>query len=91
MAQEKKEKRLQKLLDAANQMISKLEQKIAELTSELAKYKSVRGKLHTNELEQENKALRSKIQGYESVIDRHDMWHLFGQKRSKSVIREEKR
>ena len=91
VAQEKKEKRLQKLLDAANQMISKLERKIAELTSELAKYKSVRGKLHTNELEQENEELRSKLHNYESVIERHGLWHLFGRKRSKTAVREENR
>ena len=89
--QEKKEKRLQKLLDAANHMISQLERKIAELTSELAKYKSVRGKLHTNELEQENEELRSKIHNYESVIERHGLWHLFGRKRSKTAVREESR
>ena len=91
VAQEKKEKRLQKLLDAANQMISKLERKITELTSELAKYKSVRGKLHTNELEQENEELRSKLHNYESVIERHGLWHLFGRKRSKTAVREENR
>ena len=86
---EKKERHLQKLLDAANQMISKLERKIVELTSELAKYKSVRGKLHTNELERENEELRTKIHNYESVIERHGLWHLFGRKRSKTAVREE--
>ena len=91
VAQEKKEKRLQKLLDAANQMISKLERKIAVLMSELAKYKSVRGKLHTNELEQENEELRSKLHNYESVIERHGLWHLFGRKRAKTAVREESR
>lgn len=89
--QEKKERHLQKLLDAANQMISKLERKIAELMSELAKYKSVRGKLHINELEQENAKLRDKLRSYETVIDRHDLWHLFGRKQTKTATREESR
>ncbi len=72
-------------------MISKFERKIAELMSELAKYKSVCGKLHTNELEQENEKLRDKLRSYEAVIDRHDLWHLFGRKRSKTAVRDESR
>lgn len=89
VAQEKKERHLQKLLDVANQMIGKLEEKITELTTELAKYKSVRRKLRTNELEQENEELRSKIHGYEIVIEKHNLWHLFGRKRSKTTTMEE--
>ena len=86
MPQEKKEKCLQKLLDAANQMIAQLKRKIAELTSEVAKDKSVRGKLRTGELEQENEKLRSRIRNYEDVIDRNGLWHLFGHKRAKIAV-----
>ena len=78
---------MQKFLDAANKLISELKSKIAELTAELAEYKSVRGKLRTRELEQEE--LRSKIHGYEAVIERYDLWYLFGRKRSKNMTREE--
>ena len=91
VAQEKKERHLQKLLDAANKLISELKSKIAELTAELAEYKSVRGKLRTSELEKENDELRGKLRSYENVIDRHDLWHLFGRKRSKTMAREESR
>lgn len=87
--QEKKERHLQKMLDAANKLISELTSKVTELTAELVEYKSVRGKLHTNELEHENRKLRDKLRSYEAVIDRHDLWHLFGRKRSKMVSREE--
>ena len=83
VAQEKKEQYLQKLLDAANKLISELKAKVTALTAELAEYKSVRGKLRTRELEQENEELRSKIHGYEAVINRHDLWRFFGRKRSK--------
>ena len=91
VAQEKKERHIQKLLDAANKLISELKAKVTALTAELAEYKSVRGKLHTNELEQENAKLRDKLRSYESVIDRHDLWHLFGRKRPKTADREESR
>ena len=91
VAQEKKEKRLQKLLDAANQMISELKSKITALTAELSEYKSVRGKLRTGELEQENEKLRSRIRNYEDVIDRNGLWHLFGRKRAKTAVLKEKR
>ncbi len=87
--QEKKERHLQKMLDAANKLISELTSKVTALTAELVEYKSVRGKLHTNELEHENRKLRDKLRSYEAVIDRHDLWHLFGRKRSKMVSREE--
>ena len=91
VAQEKKERHLQKLLDTANKLISELKAKVAALTAELSEYKSVRGKLRTRELEKENDELRGKLRSYENVIDRHDLWHLFGRKRSKTVTREENR
>lgn len=87
--QEKKERNLQKLLDAANQMISKLERKIADLMSELAKYKSVREKLHINELEQENTKLRDMLSSYKTVIDRYNPVEPFGRKQTKMATREE--
>ena len=58
VAQEKKERHLQKLLDTANKLISELKAKVAALTAELSEYKSVRGKLRTRELEKENDELR---------------------------------
>lgn len=87
--QEKKERNLQKMLDAANKLISELTSKLTAQTAELLESKSVRGKLHTNELEHENRKLREKLRSYEAVIDRHDLWHLFGRKLSKTAVREE--
>ena len=71
IAQEKKESKLQKALDAANKLIAELKAKIASLTKELSEYKSARGKLQAAGLEQENEALRSKLRSYEAVIERN--------------------
>lgn len=90
-AQEKKEHRLQKMLDAANRVISELKAKVSELTAELAEYKSVRKQLSTAGLEQENEALRSKLRSYEGVIERNNLWHLFSPKRSKTHSRSDAR
>lgn len=73
ITQEKKESKLQKALDAANKLIAELKAKVASLTRELSEYKSVRGKIRTAELEQENDNLRSKLRSYEAVIDRNNL------------------
>lgn len=90
-AQEKKEHRLQKMLDATNRVISELKAKVSELTAELAEYKSVRKQLSTAGLEQENEALRGKLRSYEGVIERNNLWHLFSPKRSKTHSRSDAR
>ena len=89
-AQERRESKLQKALDAANKLIGELKaqitslkQQISALTSELSEYKSVRGKIRTAELEQENDRLRSKIRSYETAIERNNLWHIFNPHRSK--------
>ena len=89
-AQERRESKLQKVLDAANKLIGELKaqitslkQQISVLTSELSEYKSVRGKIRTAELEQENDRLRSKIRSYETAIERNNLWHIFNPHRSK--------
>ena len=89
-AQERRESKLQKALDAANKLIGELKaqitslkQQISALTSELSEYKSVRGKIRTAELEQENDRLRSKIRSYETDIERNNLWHIFNPHRSK--------
>ena len=81
VVQEKQEGKLKKLLKEAKKTISDLKAKIQSLTAELsavkaelAQYKSVRGKLRTADLEQENSRLRSKIRSYESTIERNDLW-----------------
>ena len=96
--QEKQEGKLKKLLKEAKKTISDLKAKIQSLTAELsavkaelAQYKSVRGKLRTADLEQENIRLRSKIRSYESTIERNDLWHIFNPRRNKTRNRDDTR
>ena len=98
IAQEKQEGKLKKLLKEAKKTISDLKAKIQSLTAELsavkaelAQYKSVRGKLRTADLEQENIRLRSKIRSYESTIERNDLWHIFNLHRNKTRNRDDAR
>lgn len=97
-AQEKKESKLQKLLDAANRkidelkaVISSLREQVASLTAELSKYKSVRNRLNSANLEKENERLRSKIRIYKEVISTNKLWHLFGKVRGKTHTRDDAR
>ena len=91
ITQEKRESRLQKALDAANKLIDELKAQIASLKSELLRYTSVRAKLNPTDLERENEELRSKVRRYESVIDRQNLWHLFGRGRVKTHSRDDVR
>lgn len=91
ITQEKRESKLQKALDTANRLILDLKAKIASLTRELSEYKSVRGKLHTAGLEQENKVLRGKLRSYEAVIERNNLWSYFSRHRGKTHTRDEVR
>ena len=91
ITQEKKESKLQKALDATRKIIAGLEAKVASLTKELSEYKSIRNKLNTSGLEQENEALRGKLRSYESVIERNGLWHLFSRNRAKTHTRDDVR
>ena len=98
VAQEKKEHKLQKALDAAHKLIAELKNTIADLTKkltaatkELSEYKSVRGKLRTADLEQENDRLRSRLRTYEDVISRNNLWHFFSGSRGKNRNRDDAR
>lgn len=88
---EKKESKLQKALDAANRLIAKLKAEIAGLKQELSEYKSVRSKLRTPDLERENAELRGKVQRYENVIQRNNLWHFFRPRREKTAMRDDAR
>ena len=88
---EKKESKLQKALDAANRLIAKLKAEIAALKQELFEYKSVRSKLRTSDLERENAELRGKVQHYEDVIQRNNLWHFFRPHREKAALRDDAR
>ena len=88
---EKKESKLQKALDAANRLIARLKEEIAGLKQELSEYKSVRSKLRTSDLERENAKLRGKVQRYEDVIQRNNLWHFFRPRREKAAMRDDAR
>lgn len=88
---EKKESKLQKALDAANRLIAKLKAEISGLKQELAEYKSVRSKLRTSDLERENAELRGKVQRYEGVIQRNNLWHFFRPQRETAAMRDDAR
>ena len=91
ITQEKRESKLQKALDAANKLVDELRAKVESLTAELLQYRSIRSKLNPSELERENTELQSKIRRYESVIDRQNLWHLFGRGRVKTHSRDNAR
>ena len=98
ITQEKKESTLQKALDAAHKLIAELKNTVADLTrklaavtKELSEYKSVRGKLRTADLEQENDRLRSRLRTYEDVISRNNLWSYFSRHRGKTPTKDDAR
>ena len=98
VAQEKKEHKLQKALDAANKIIAELKNTIADLTrklaaatKELAEYKSVRNKLNAANVEQENERLRNRLRTYEDVISRNNLWSYFSRHRGKTPTKDKAR
>ena len=88
---EKKESKLQKAVDAANKLIAKLRAEIDSLKQEISDYKSVHSKLRAAELERENAELRGKVQLYEDVIQRNNLWHFFRPRREKTAMRDDAR
>lgn len=87
---EKQEGKPKKLLREAKKTIAdlkvKIESLVAKLTAvkeELVQYKSVRGQLHTADLEQENDRLRKRIRSYEDVISRNNLWGYFSKRKGK--------
>ena len=98
VAQEKKEHKLQKALDAAHKLIAELKNTVADLTrklaaatKELAEYKSVRNKLNAANVEQENERLRNRLLTYEDVISRNNLWSYFSRHRGKTPTKDEAR
>lgn len=81
--QEHKAIGFKKALDAANKLIGELKTKVAALNAELQEYKSVRRQLNTAGIEQENVALKKKLQSYETEIERNKLWHLFERPKAK--------
>jgi len=80
VVQEKKERKLEKLLKASEKTISELKAKISELTAtissltkQLDQYRSVRGQLDNGKLKQENKELREQNNSYKSFVEQHGL------------------
>ena len=93
IAQGKKERKLQKMLDTANKLIAELKatvadltQKLAAATKELAEYKSVRNKLTAANVEKENARLRSKLSAYEDVITRNHLWSYLAESQASATL-----
>ena len=91
VVQERREGKLKKTLDAAKRLITELKAEIASLKKELLEYKSVYNSLRTAELERENSMLRKKLDDYESVIQRNNLWRFFRPRREKAAKRDEGR
>ena len=98
IAQERKESALQKALDAAHKLIAELKNTVADLTrklaaatKELSEYKSVRNKLNTANVEQENERLRNRLRTYEDVISRNNLWSYFSRHRGKTPTKDDAR
>jgi len=88
VVQEKKERKLQKLLDVAEKTISNLKAKISELTAtifsltkELDGYRSIRGQLDKGKLQQENAELRQQNSYIKSIIEQNGLSHLLSRGR----------
>ena len=80
VSQERKESKLKKLLEAAQETIRKLTEELDRVKRELAELKSVRAKLRENALAIENEDLRKRLRQDEAVIERHGLWNLFGRR-----------
>jgi len=95
VVQEKKERKLQKLLDVAEKTISNLKAKISELTTtissltkELDEYRSIRGQLNQGKLKQENAELRRQNSTFKSIIEQHGLARLLGRDRDQRQTRD---
>ena|GEM_PF-3606469 len=68
VVQEKKERKLEKLLKVANETIVKLKTQIVELVKELTGYRSVRNQLDISSLQKENAELRQQNNSFKAFI-----------------------
>jgi FtsZ-binding cell division protein ZapB len=95
VVQVKKERKLEKLLHAAEKTIAGLKAKVAELTEtistltkQLDQYRSVKGQLDNGKLRQENTDLRQQNSFYKSAIEQHGLAHLLGRKKEQRQTRD---
>lgn len=88
VVQEKQESKLKKMLKAAEKTIAGLRAKVAELTQELRKYRSIRAQLDVGSLKQENYELRQRNEFYKAVIERNGLAHLLGRRTEQRQMRD---
>ena len=95
VVQVKKERKLEKLLQAAEKTITGLKAKVTELTEtissltrQLDQYRSVRGQLTVGSLQQENKELKQRNSLYKSIIEQNGLAHLLGIKKDQRQTRD---
>ena len=86
--QEKKERKLQKLLDTANKKIAQLEAKISELlknivdlTSQLDQFRSIQGQLNNGKLKLKNEELQQQNNFFKSIIEHNGLFHLLDKRK----------
>lgn len=91
----KKERGLEKLLGVVEKTIAGLRAKITELTETISalsrqidQYRSIRGQLHTNSLQQENKELKKSNSLFKSIIEQHGLAHLLNRKKEQKQTRD---
>ncbi len=95
VVQVKKERKLEKLLQAAEKAIAGLKVKVAELTEiissltrQLDQYHSVRGQLNVGSLQKENKELKQRNSFYKSIIEQHSLAHLLSRNKDQRQTRD---
>ncbi len=95
VVQVKKERKLEKLLQAAEKTIAGLKTQIKELTEmissltrQLDQFRSVRGQLSMGSLKQENEELKQNNSFFKSIIERNGLGHLLGRNKDHRQTRD---
>lgn len=78
---EKREGKLQRLLDTANKTIAELRASLRQATEALNERNSLKARHHAIELERENMELREKVGWYRTMIERLGLAYLFGREK----------
>jgi len=83
VVQEKQERKLKKLLKAAEKTITELKNEITKLTKELFSFKSIKAKLSEGDLKVENAELKKKVSLYERILGEHGLLGFLNKDKSK--------
>ncbi len=69
------------MLKTAEKTMADLRAKLAEVMRERNELRSVRGFLSMGVLEKENRDLRQRVKQYQSILEQHRLFHLFGKRK----------